>query len=275
MSRRNRSAARIKNKFTHFRVKTKKSLRRKPRPPHRQFKYCFSNFVLFTSLCLHIALSRLLARLVRGNGIGWDGTARMAFPMNDNECQNDNELWTLLNFKVYNVNEFCRFVSLFVRVVLSNTHYTYFHKFINFYWIVFWWESRRMGWDWHKLQWNGTEKYVPWTSLLANKAYYVCKEKNYIATECFQMIQGFLFLFLIVCLICLRRWTSHRRKKQSSNLQPANWTFNFCKFVLQFTNANSFWSNDFEMVKFCICFTVLWFWLEWKDYQIAWPGDSE
>ena len=60
--------------------------------PHRQFKYCFSNFVLFTRLCLHIVLSRQLARLVRGNGIGWDGTARMAFPMNDNECQNDNEL---------------------------------------------------------------------------------------------------------------------------------------------------------------------------------------
>ena len=24
--------------------------------------------------------------------MGWDGTARIAFPMNDNECQNDNEL---------------------------------------------------------------------------------------------------------------------------------------------------------------------------------------
>ena len=34
------------------------------------------------------------------------------------ECQNDNELWNLLNFKVNKVNKFCRFVSLFVRVVL-------------------------------------------------------------------------------------------------------------------------------------------------------------
>ena len=25
-------------------------------------------------------------------GLGWDGTARIAFSMNDNECQNDNEL---------------------------------------------------------------------------------------------------------------------------------------------------------------------------------------
>ena len=24
--------------------------------------------------------------------MGWDGTARIAFPMSDNECQNDNEL---------------------------------------------------------------------------------------------------------------------------------------------------------------------------------------
>ena len=40
------------------------------------------------------------------------------------EWQNDNELWTLLNFKVSKVNKFCRLVSLFVRVVLSSTHYT-------------------------------------------------------------------------------------------------------------------------------------------------------
>ena len=40
------------------------------------------------------------------------------------ECQNDNELWALLNFKVNKVNKFCRFVSLFVRKVLSSTHYT-------------------------------------------------------------------------------------------------------------------------------------------------------
>ena len=40
------------------------------------------------------------------------------------ECQNDKELWTLLNFKVSKVNKFCRFVSFFVRVVLSSTHYT-------------------------------------------------------------------------------------------------------------------------------------------------------
>ena len=56
--------------------------------------------------------------------VGWDGTARIAFPMNDNECQNDNQLWTLLNFKVSNVNKVCRFVSLFACVVLSSTHYT-------------------------------------------------------------------------------------------------------------------------------------------------------
>ena len=40
------------------------------------------------------------------------------------ECQSNNELWTLLNFKVNKVNKFCRFVSLFVSVVLSITHYT-------------------------------------------------------------------------------------------------------------------------------------------------------
>ena len=40
------------------------------------------------------------------------------------ECQNDNELWTPLNFKVNKVNKFSRFVSLFVCVVLSSTHYT-------------------------------------------------------------------------------------------------------------------------------------------------------
>ena len=49
--------------------------------------------------------------------IGWDGTARIAFPMND------NELCTLLNLKVNKVNKFYRFVSLVVRVVLSRTHY--------------------------------------------------------------------------------------------------------------------------------------------------------
>ena len=40
------------------------------------------------------------------------------------ECQNDNELWTLLNFKVNKVYKFCRFVFFFVRVGLSGTHYT-------------------------------------------------------------------------------------------------------------------------------------------------------
>ena len=40
------------------------------------------------------------------------------------ECQNDNELQTLLNFEVNKVNIFCRFVSLFVRVALSSTHLT-------------------------------------------------------------------------------------------------------------------------------------------------------
>ena len=40
------------------------------------------------------------------------------------ECQNDNELCTLLSFKVNIVNKFCRFVSHFVRAVLSSTHYT-------------------------------------------------------------------------------------------------------------------------------------------------------
>ena len=45
------------------------------------------------------------------------------------ECQNDNKVWTLLNFKVNKVNKFCRFVSLFVGEVLLSTHYTKF--FIN------------------------------------------------------------------------------------------------------------------------------------------------
>ena len=39
------------------------------------------------------------------------------------ECQNDNELWTLLNFKVNKANKFCRFASLFVRVALSSAYY--------------------------------------------------------------------------------------------------------------------------------------------------------
>ena len=58
-----------------------------------------------------------------GMGFPWDETARIAFLINDNELQNDNELRTLLNFKVNKVNKFCRFVSLFVRVALSRTHY--------------------------------------------------------------------------------------------------------------------------------------------------------
>ena len=37
------------------------------------------------------------------------------------ECQNDNELRTILNFKVNKVNKFCRFVFLFVRIVLPST----------------------------------------------------------------------------------------------------------------------------------------------------------
>ena len=61
--------------------------------------------------------------------IPWNGMGQHAlhFPcriMNDNECQNDYELLTLLNFEVNKVNQFCRFVSLLVRVVLSSTHYT-------------------------------------------------------------------------------------------------------------------------------------------------------
>ena len=90
--------------------------------------------------------------------MGWDMTARISFPKgpmgsshvmeltelslsetvdeqeienllnersdSEYECQNDNELRTLLNFKVSKVNKFCRFVSFFVRVVLSSTHYT-------------------------------------------------------------------------------------------------------------------------------------------------------
>ena len=39
-------------------------------------------------------------------------------------CQNDNELWTLLNFKFSKINKFFRFLSLFLRVVLSSTRYT-------------------------------------------------------------------------------------------------------------------------------------------------------
>ena len=30
-----------------------------------------------------------------------------------------------------------------------------FHKFNKIYWIVFWWESHGMGWDRHKLLWDG------------------------------------------------------------------------------------------------------------------------
>ena len=56
--------------------------------------------------------------------IGWNGTARIAFPMNNNECQNDNDLLTLLNLEVNKVNKFCRFVSLFVRVIQSSTNYS-------------------------------------------------------------------------------------------------------------------------------------------------------
>ena len=40
------------------------------------------------------------------------------------ECQNDNQLQTLLNFKVNKVNIFCRFISLFVRLAPSSIHYT-------------------------------------------------------------------------------------------------------------------------------------------------------
>ena len=81
--------------------------------------------------------------------VPWDGIVRNAFPMgqyyiselslsetvgeqeinnllNENsdseyECQNDNELRTIPNFKVNKVNKFFRFVSLFVRVVLPST----------------------------------------------------------------------------------------------------------------------------------------------------------
>ena len=77
--------------------------------------------------------------------MGWDGTARIAFPMNDNACQNDNELRTLLNFKVNKVNKFCRFLSLFVHVVLSIVRTT----------LKFLWEFHKIGWDRHELLWNG------------------------------------------------------------------------------------------------------------------------
>ena len=40
------------------------------------------------------------------------------------ECQNDNELRTLLNFTINKANKFCRFASLFVCVILFSTHYT-------------------------------------------------------------------------------------------------------------------------------------------------------
>ena len=96
-----------------------------------------------------------ISRLVHGNGItmGWDGTARIAFSMNDNECQNDNELWALLNFKVNKVSKFCRFVSLFVRVVLSSTHYTkIFSNSLTFIEIYF--DGNPIGWDKHELLWN-------------------------------------------------------------------------------------------------------------------------
>ena len=57
-------------------------------------------------------------------GMKLDKTARIGFFMNGNKCHNDNELQTLLNFKVNKVNKFCRIVFLFVCVVLSSTHYT-------------------------------------------------------------------------------------------------------------------------------------------------------
>ena len=117
----------------------------------------------------------------------WDGTAHIAFPMgpmgqyyitelslsetvdeqatesllNENsdskyECQNNNEMRTLLNFKVNKVNKFCRFVSLFVRVVPSSTHYT--KIFINLLtFIKLYFDGNPMGWD---------RKICPvWTSL--------------------------------------------------------------------------------------------------------------
>ena len=62
------------------------------------------------------------------------------------ECQNDNELRLLLNFKVNKVNKFYRFGSLFVRVVLSSTHYTeIFTNLLNF--IELYFDGNRLGWD--------------------------------------------------------------------------------------------------------------------------------
>ena len=77
------------------------------------------------------------------HGMRWDSTHRISHETDGTEIdeqeienllskhsdskyvyQNENELWTLPNLKVNEVKNFCRFVSLFVRVVLSSTHYT-------------------------------------------------------------------------------------------------------------------------------------------------------
>ena len=61
-----------------------------------------------------------------GTEIGEQEIENLLNERSDSEyaCQNDNELQTLLNFKGNKVNKFCRFVSFFVRAVLSSTHYT-------------------------------------------------------------------------------------------------------------------------------------------------------
>ena len=70
-----------------------------------------------------------------------------------------------MNFKFNNVNKFCRFGSLFVRVVLSNTHNTLsFENLLNFNELYF--DGNPMGWDGtdmncYEMRRNGAEKYVP------------------------------------------------------------------------------------------------------------------
>ena len=66
-----------------------------------------------------------------------------------------------MNFKFNNVNKFCRFGSLFVRVVLSNTHNTLsFENLLNF--IELYFDGNPMGWDGtdmncYEMRWNGAE----------------------------------------------------------------------------------------------------------------------
>ena len=76
------------------------------------------------------------------------------------ECQNDNKLWTLLNFIVYKVNIFCRFV------VQSSTYYT--RIFINLLTFIalflMGWDERRQAWT--AVEWDGWDrKYVLFTCL--------------------------------------------------------------------------------------------------------------